>query len=843
MVKIKPFNDEYDPQIAGRVIRRYWFVIPVALAVCLLVAFLYVRYTPSVYEASSTVRSESQQNDQQIAGNVLGFSHDEKEVYRRLEYVKSSKFITMSLSKLPLSIDYFQRGRILDSELYKRAPFSVKINHIDSRLYETPITIQANLYGGVDLLFEIEGKSVKVPCVFNGDLCRVNNRYMDIELTCNIDKISDGEYYFVCRDINKAISTYMDLLHIDIANNVTGAIEIQCRYTDAIKAQDIVNTLATDFQQLDSARQREVTDQTLKYIDERLLGLEQELLDAEMELAIFQRDHHLDSTYSKADLWSENPSDLKKLVEESEKLGFEHRMLTKISETFRSSKDDPYVFLAQIYSSEYHGQLMSMITEMRSLMLQREKEKYEYTENSASVKRLDYQLEIQNKLIVETIKALQTNVLAKKQQVDDLVQERLAAVSHAGVVETEKSILMEQSKLRRVISIKQKFYDQLLEAKTNFEIRRTTAVSNDLILKASVVPTTPIYPNASKSYMIALLIALVASLGFIVYKYLIFNVIISAGEITKYVKDIAVLGVLPKYTGDMRYSQLLVDRSPKSMMAEAFRALKTNMHFLNNEKGVKVVAVTSTVSGEGKTFVAINLAGIVAYAGQKVIILDLDMRKPKIHKAFSEENIEFPNVKGKGVSDILAGIVTYQECVIHSRQENLDFITAGTIPPNPSELIMSDNMTALLAELKQKYDFIVLDNPPVGLVTDAMPNLQLADYPLYVFKSEYSLRPYIHNVDYLRNERGLTKLSVVFNADDSYRRKRKYGYGGYGRYGNYGRYGSYGHYGSYGYYGHYGYGYGYGYTDEKVEKTWWQRLMLKLFSKTRRHHRHHSKKK
>ena len=155
MVKIKPFNDEYDPQIAGRVIRRYWFVIPVALAVCLLVAFLYVRYTPSVYEASSTVRSESQQNDQQIAGNVLGFSHDEKEVYRRLEYVKSSKFITMSLSKLPLSIDYFQRGRILDSELYKRAPFSVKINHIDSRLYETPITIQANLYGGVDLLFEI----------------------------------------------------------------------------------------------------------------------------------------------------------------------------------------------------------------------------------------------------------------------------------------------------------------------------------------------------------------------------------------------------------------------------------------------------------------------------------------------------------------------------------------------------------------------------------------------------------------------------------------------------------------------------------------------------------------
>ena len=158
-------------------------------------------------------------------------------------------------------------------------------------------------------------------------------------------------------------------------------------------------------------------------------------------------------------------------------------------------------------------------------------------------------------------------------------------------------------------------------------------------------------------------------------------------------------------------SQLVVDKSPKSMVTESFRALRTNLQFINNEKSSKIIAISSTISGEGKTFLAINLAGIIAFTGKKVVIIDLDMRKPKIHIGFGVKN-------DKGMSEILVGKNVISECIKNSPLKNLDFITAGTLPPNPSELIVSNEFESTINKLKKNYDLIVIDNPPVGLVTD-----------------------------------------------------------------------------------------------------------------------------
>ena len=228
------------------------------------------------------------------------------------------------------------------------------------------------------------------------------------------------------------------------------------------------------------------------------------------------------------------------------------------------------------------------------------------------------------------------------------------------------------------------------------------------------------------------------------------------------------------------------------------RAIRTNLQFIDNSEGPKVISITSTVSGEGKTFVGINLAGIIAYSGKKVVVLDLDMRKPKIHKAFSEPNNIIPN--GKGMSEILSGIESYKLCIQKSRVDNIDFITAGTIPPNPSELILSDAMDLLLDELRKEYDYIIIDNPPIGLVTDAMKNLQRADFPIYVFKSNYSKRFYIANLDFLYIDCNIKKMSLVLNGFDF---SNIYG-DKYGSKKGYGKYSTYG----------YGYGYGYGYYED-----------------------------
>ena len=202
------------------------------------------------------------------------------------------------------------------------------------------------------------------------------------------------------------------------------------------------------------------------------------------------------------------------------------------------------------------------------------------------------------------------------------------------------------------------------------------------------------------------------------------------------------------------------------------------------------MAVTSTISGEGKTFIAINLAGVIAFSGKRVVILDLDMRKPKIHIGFNVEN-------NHGMSTILIGRDKVEDCIMHSTLPNLDFITAGPIPPNPAELIINPRMDQLIESLKTKYDIIICDTPPVGIVIDGIPVIQRADYPLYILRANYSRKMFIVQINKLMNDNKIKNISVILNGVEMSRVKYGYGYGY-----------------SYGYGYGYGYSYGYGYYED-----------------------------
>jgi len=346
---------------------------------------------------------------------------------------------------------------------------------------------------------------------------------------------------------------------------------------------------------------------------------------------------------------------------------------------------------------------------------------------------------------------------------------------------------LEYGRLQRLFNINEKYYTLLLEKKTEYAISKAGFVSQNVILEKAETPSSPVSPNKRTTYIIYFLGAFLFSLSLVFIRYLSHNEINSLNEISKYTNaSISILGIIPKFQQDIPVSQLLVDKSPKSLIAEAFRSVRTNLQFISNEPGSKIIALTSTISGEGKTFVAINLAGIIAFSGKKVVIIDLDMRKPKIHVGFNATNII-------GMSTLLIGKDTIENAIQHSNLENLDFITAGPIPPNPSELIIGKKMDEIIAELKTTYDTIIIDNPPVGLVSDGIAMIQKADYPIYIFRADYSKRNFIQNVDRLFNEANIKRLSVILNGVDIERKNYGYNYGyGYG----------------------YGYGQGYGYYEE-----------------------------
>jgi capsular exopolysaccharide synthesis family protein len=254
-------------------------------------------------------------------------------------------------------------------------------------------------------------------------------------------------------------------------------------------------------------------------------------------------------------------------------------------------------------------------------------------------------------------------------------------------------------------------------------------------------------------------------------------------------QGVSLIGVVPKYDSQIPVSQLIVDKNPKSIISEAFRTIRTNLSFIDNTPGSKLISISSTISGEGKTFIAINIAGILAFTGKKVVLIDLDMRKPKIHKGFGVKN-------DVGMSTILTGENKIEDCFNNSSIDNLKFITAGPTPPNPSELILSEKLGQVIAELQTKFDYVVIDNAPVGLVTDGIETLRKSDYPIYVLRAEYSDKYFIQNLVRLKMENQITRIAAVLNDVDM--SKKRYGY-------------------NYGYTYSYGYGTGY-YTDDPGTK-------------------------
>jgi capsular exopolysaccharide synthesis family protein len=251
--------------------------------------------------------------------------------------------------------------------------------------------------------------------------------------------------------------------------------------------------------------------------------------------------------------------------------------------------------------------------------------------------------------------------------------------------------------------------------------------------------------------------------------YVINNKITSITEIEK-IDTVPVLGVIPssKHVDDRG---LHIVEHPKSVVSEAIRALRTNLDFFSANKKTKVITISSTVSGEGKSFLAKNLGGIMAYSSKKVILIDLDMRKPKGNGTSTFDD------RTKGVSTVLIRKNSWQECLTPTPLENFDFLPAGPHPPNPSELLMNGEFEGLLDELKTIYDYIILDTPPVGLVTDGIMAMKRSDVSIYIFRANYSKKDFLFNLQRIININKFSNITTILNALPP--GEKSYGYGYY----------------------------------------------------------------
>jgi capsular exopolysaccharide synthesis family protein len=406
--------------------------------------------------------------------------------------------------------------------------------------------------------------------------------------------------------------------------------------------------------------------------------------------------------------------------------------------------------------------LVKHIEELHTLLERKEDLLYKVTEENTEVRQMNQKIDAKIAMIQRSIDAIFNRLKTSA----NVLKGKVSGFESDFFELPEKK--MEFNRLKNIQDLNEKYFTLLMEKKVLYEISDAGYASANRILKQPKINQTPVAPNRQFIYGSFMFLGLIIGLGVMLLKYLTFNEINMVEDLEAILpKNVSILGGVPLFRYHLEFSQLIVSEAPKSSMAESMRKIRTNLSYIN--PNYKTIAISSSISGEGKTFVALNLGGIIAMSGKRTILLDLDMRKPKIHLGLNADNTH-------GMSSLIVGQSTLEQCIKQTKVEFFDFITAGPIPPNPSELILSDNFKKIVDELKELYDVVIIDNPPVGLVSDGVKNLTEADIPIYVFKSHYSKRNFAYRVKELFEMQQLKSLNVILNGVQS-SRSSIYGYG------------------------------------------------------------------
>jgi len=786
--KINRLNQDFNPMLLWNIFVKNikWLVLSLVLGY--LICFIYLRYTIPVYEAKGAVQTGFSSSNSLLVSNASNPFFKSNFLDKKLDFLTSKTFLTETLNKLNLQINYYVKGTVLDCEIYDNTPFSIEPQKFPTSIYKTPVYVKYE-----------DGKPDQVYCEHNRQKINFKiqkdplypQRYIltekDFELILTQKApVPNDLYYFYIVDTNQLYEIYAPFFSASVLNDKAQTIEMSFQYPNAQKANRILNAILQNFSDYDKLQQQEDVKNITNYIDQKLLDFEDVVNSAEQDIFDYKIANQKDifDSLSSTNLLA----NYTRITQEIADLDRKEQLFNHFQTAVIENKDlDSYQLVAQIAGEEYGGALSRYIANIRNLLVDRERYMYDFTENSGRIKRLDYDIALQKKFLQEIIVSMVGKFNAEKK----ILEDRLADIKTKLLNRDLNTSNRELNKLNRILRLNQSFYDKLITTKVNYSISAAGITSKNKILNFTEA-RTPISPNILMAYIVIFGIVLLLNLGNIALQYLYFNKIQYISDVQDYTR-VSCLGQLPLIKKPMTNSVLLVDKEPKSVLAESLRKFRSNMHFIDRSEGCKIVAVTSTISGEGKTFTIINLASIFAYAGKKVIVLDLDMRKPKVHIAFSDLQKTHPNKLG--MSQLLIGDATLEQVIQNSRQEHLDFIPAGIIPPNPSELLLSEKFDEIVELLKQKYDYIFMDAPPIGLVSDGMKCLQIAQFPIYVFMSDRSQREFIHHMNAVHESYDLKNLSFIVNAVDvetksyryasTYYGREKYAYDYGGKYGDY----------------------------------------------------------
>lgn len=716
-------------------------------------AIMYVRYTKELFESESEIKLDIKQDATELGiRDMLPERQQVNIISAEIETIKSKLFLSRVIDSLKLDVTYLSIGKFLNTDLHKASPFIVTHHISNPALLNSLILIEPTDNNSYLLTIPIYNKQVKGQ--FNEALKTPDFTFI-IRLSGTAFE-PQNKYAFVINSHEAVLNYIINNLTVEPLNVSANTIRVAFKDTNPFKAQDIVNGIDSIYLQYSNAQKNLANQQKIAWLNNELQRIEDQMEQYESYLENFTLRNR---TYSLSD-------ELKKTIVQINRLDSQryelNRRIAEINRLSDALLTDNF-FLSITQRTLLPENVIRNLDKLQELQLETTRLMLSYQPGTLAYRQKQHEIETLRKKIADQISDLKSDLLT-----------RLADLTKAQTkLEQQFSSLPDKNtqfnKQARYYKLYEEFYLTLMQKKSEFEIAMAGSTPDFKILSTATLPQKPISPNKLLVYAAGFVVGLFLSILFVGAVYLIDDRITRIAEVEKY-SGVPLLGAIPAFRRSIG-NGLFIQHHPRSMVSEALRSLRTNLDFISPEKRNKVISISSTISGEGKSFLASNLGGMLALSGKKVILLDLDMRKPP---SLKEDGM----LNDKGISTLLIRKHSWSECVRQTSVENFHYIPPGPQPPNPAELLLLEEFHALLNDLKKAYDYILMDTPPIGLVTDGIMAIRQSDVAIYVFRANYSRKEFFNTLKRIIRIHKFSHLTAVLNAlpasTDS-----AYGYGYY----------------------------------------------------------------
>lgn len=751
-------------------VTAHWYLFFIIPFLSVVVGVIYVKMHNPIYKTDSTIIVDEEDNSMGLGKMFEGmdFMNGKNNIDNKLAILKSYYINEAAIKGLNLDVTYFGQKGLRKSDLYKSTPFRVKLNKNKYQLYNVPFTIKFdNSVYTVSVDEKVTDNKLglqdsEVVFTEKSELnSSIKNKYIDfsVELT-DFPLDEEVEYSFVLNREHDLVKFYKKNINVGLTAKKSSVISLS--YKDAVpqRAVDYLNAVSSEMIQYGLIEKNQTALSSIKFIDQQLKGVVDSLAIAEGDLLKFKSENKVIDISSEGELLFKRVETLMEQKAQIERTLNYYEYL----ENYVNSKRDVGDVVSPATMGVGDNVLAELTKQLTFLSNEKSEKIVSAREGNPALVMINNRIENLKASIRENLKGQVTIVKDEEKQLDKQITR---VESELNKLPGRESALLN---IKRKYVLNNELYTFLLQKRAETGITLASTVSDTKILDRAKLESALIVSFGNKIILlIAFIIGLIIPAVYLFIREFLYNKIEDIEELEKKLNVPIVASVGKNYYDH----NLVVSRHPNSSITESFRVLRANLNYLSTVDGCRTILITSTVPGEGKSFVSSNTAAVLAMAKKKTLLIGLDLRKPVLHHTFdTNENM--------GLSTYLINRDEYKDVILKTEVPNLDIVPSGPIPPNPSELIDSPRMREFIEKAREEYDYIILDTPPIGLVGDVLTLSKFADVYAHIVRNKYSQTDVIKFINSLEERHNIKNINVIFNG---VKNKGLYGNSHYG-YGN-----------------------------------------------------------